>query len=59
MSAEEYKAMVNDLVNFLSYVGNPIKEKSKKIGIYVLAFLAIMLVLCWAIKKEYWKDIKG
>ena len=57
MSQAEYDQAVKDLVSFLDYVGEPIKEKRKSIGVGVLIFLFIFLILAVLLKKEYWKDV--
>lgn len=54
----EYDSLVADLVNFLSYVGEPVKLERERIGVFVLAFLAILLIFAYLLKREYWKDIK-
>jgi ubiquinol-cytochrome c reductase cytochrome c1 subunit len=53
----EYDRLVADLVNFLVYVGEPAKQFRIELGIYVLMFLGVLLVLAYALKKEYWKDV--
>ncbi len=58
MSAAEYRGAMQDLVNFLDYVGEPAKLKRGKIGIVVLMFLAVFFVVSYLLKKEYWKDIR-
>lgn len=57
MSPAEYDAAVRDLVNFLDYVGEPIKLERQRLGIWVLLFLAVFFVIAYALKKEYWKDV--
>ncbi|MDO9104601.1 MAG: cytochrome c1 [Methylovulum sp.] len=57
LSEREFDRMVNDLVNFLVYVGEPGQMERQSIGKYVLAFLLIFLVIAYLLKKEYWKDI--
>lgn len=52
-----YKKTVNDLVNFLVYVGEPTQVQRKKVGIIVIVYLLIFLVIIYMLKKEYWKDI--
>ncbi len=56
-TAEEFDKTVYDLVNFMSYMGNPVKLESQAIGTKVLIFLAIFFVFAFALKKEYWRDI--
>jgi ubiquinol-cytochrome c reductase cytochrome c1 subunit len=58
LNEKEYDLMVLDLVNFLSYVGEPYQVERKRIGIFVLIFLSILLVLVYLLKREYWKDVK-
>jgi len=57
LSAAEYDKFVGDLVNYLVYLGEPHASARKKLGIEVMIFLLGMLVLSYALKKEYWKDI--
>jgi ubiquinol-cytochrome c reductase cytochrome c1 subunit len=53
----EYDAMVGDLVNYLDWMGEPDQLKRKKLGLVVLAFLAVFFVVAYYLKKEFWKDI--
>lgn len=57
MSPEEFDKTVNDLVNFLVYVGEPVQLERERIGKYVLFFLLMFLGIAYLLKKEYWKDI--
>jgi ubiquinol-cytochrome c reductase cytochrome c1 subunit len=57
LSSLEYDRMVADLVNFLVYMGEPVKKLRVELGIYVLVFLGILVVLSYALKKEFWKDV--
>ena len=57
LSALEYDKLTRDLVNFLSYMGEPEKTKRSQIGIVVLFFLLLLLVPAWLLKREYWKDV--
>ena len=57
LSANEYDKFVGDLVNYLVYLGEPHANARKQLGIEVMIFLLGMLVLSYALKKEYWKDI--
>lgn len=54
----QYDTTVRDLVNFLVYVGEPAAGSRKRIGIVVLFALGILFVFAYALKKEYWKDVK-
>lgn len=57
MSTKEFDKMVNDLVNFLVYVGEPVQLERQQMGKYVLFFLLMFIVLAYLLKKEYWKDV--
>jgi ubiquinol-cytochrome c reductase cytochrome c1 subunit len=57
MSEEEYLAAMRDLTAFLDYVGEPIQLKRKKIGVWVMAFLAFFAFLAYLLKAEYWRDV--
>jgi ubiquinol-cytochrome c reductase cytochrome b subunit len=57
LTPEEFDAMIYDMVNFLYYVGEPIRLKRQEIGVYVLGFLAILLVLVTLLNREYWRRI--
>jgi ubiquinol-cytochrome c reductase cytochrome c1 subunit len=57
LKPEEYDAMVADLVGYLKYMGEPVGEFRKHLGIAVLIALAILGVLSYLLKREYWKDI--
>ncbi len=57
MTDAEFKQAMNDLVNFLVYMGEPIKLERQRIGIYVMFFLILFFFLAYLLKKEYWKDI--
>ncbi|MCK5640607.1 MAG: cytochrome c1 [Gammaproteobacteria bacterium] len=57
LSAEEYDDTVRNLVNFLSYVGEPVQVQREQLGVYVLIFLSILLVFVYLLKKEYWRDV--
>jgi len=57
MSPEEYDGTIRDLVNFLVYLGEPVKLKRSFIGVFVMLFLVVLLVLSYLLKKEYWSDL--
>jgi len=57
LAAAEYDKTVSDLVGFLVWMAEPQQEFRQKLGLGVLAFLAVLFVFAYALKKEYWKDI--
>ncbi len=56
--ADEYDKTVSDLVGFLVWMAEPQQEFRQRLGIGVLIFLGILFVLAYALKKEYWKDVR-
>ncbi len=52
-----YQAGVRDLVNFLAYIAEPAKMVRERLGASVLLFLGVFSLLCYALKREYWKDV--
>jgi ubiquinol-cytochrome c reductase cytochrome b subunit len=57
MTPEEYDVAVYDLVNFLTYIAEPMAEQRKHIGKLVLLFLLLLLVPTVLLNREYWKGI--
>lgn len=57
MDAQAFDEAVHDLVNFMTYLSEPVADKRVKIGVYVFMFLFVLLVFTWLLNREYWKDI--
>lgn len=57
LDAADYEKTVRDLVNFLVYLGEPIKLKRHAIGIWVIVYLLVLLFVVYLLKAEYWKDV--
>ena len=55
--SKAYKKTVNDLVNFLVYVGEPAQIQRKSVGVFVILYLLVLLVIVYMLKQEYWKDV--
>ncbi len=56
-SSEEFDRAVYDLVNFLFYVGEPMRLDRQRLGVYVLLFLVFLGVFTWLLNREFWKDV--
>ena len=54
---EAREIVVRDIVNFLDYAGEPVKDKRQSIGVFVTLFLLVFFVFAYLLKKEYWKDV--
>jgi len=57
LSPAEYDKAVRDLVAFLTYVGEPARFERRRLGPWVLAYLALLIVVFYVLKKEYWRDV--
>ena len=57
LKPQEFDTVVGDLVAYLKYMGEPVAEFRKQLGVIVLIFLAVIFVFAYALKREYWKDI--
>jgi ubiquinol-cytochrome c reductase cytochrome c1 subunit len=57
MSPREYDRAVNDIVTFMSYLGEPAQLERRRMGIWVLLFLFVFTFMAWLLKREYWKDV--
>jgi ubiquinol-cytochrome c reductase cytochrome c1 subunit len=53
----EFQQTVRDLVNFLAYMGEPAQLIRRRLGPWVIAFLGVLLVPVYLLKREYWRDI--
>ena len=54
----QFDEKVADLVAYLQWMGEPMQATRVRLGIWVLAFLAICIFLTWRLNKAYWKDLK-
>ena len=57
MTPEEFDNTVADIVNFLYYIGEPVRAQREYMGFFVLGFLAILFVFTSLLNREYWKKI--
>ncbi|MBK1701603.1 cytochrome c1 [Thiococcus pfennigii] len=57
LSPQEYDQMARDLTAFLTYIGDPVMQERRDLGVKVLLFLGVLFVFAYALKKEYWKDV--
>jgi len=57
LTQAEYDGLVADLVNYLSWMGEPAQTDRKNIGLIVLIFLGLFFIIAFYMKKEFWKDV--
>ena len=46
-----------DLVNYMDYMAEPVRNKRIHLGIVVLLFLSVLFFFAYWMKREYWKDL--
>lgn len=56
MAPAEFDSAMSDLVNFLYYIGEPVRSERKALGIWVLLFLGVLYVLVALMGREFAKD---
>jgi len=57
LNEEDYDQVVRDLVNFLDYIGEPMQLQREALGYRVIAFLLLLLLLAFLLKREIWTDV--
>jgi ubiquinol-cytochrome c reductase cytochrome c1 subunit len=58
MSAIEYDTAVADLVSYMNWMSEPVQNKRRQLGVWVLLFLGLFSVIAWRLNASYWKEIK-
>lgn len=53
-----YDNEIANLAAFMTWMAEPVQQKRKQIGIWVLFFLGIFFVVAWRLNASYWKHIK-
>lgn len=57
LSPVEFDKAMTDLTAFLTYMAEPAQFQRKKIGIFTIGFLILLMMLCMMLKAEYWRDV--
>ncbi len=57
LTLAEYDALVGDLVNYMSWMGEPAKAKRLYLGVGVMLFLFVFFIVAFYLKREFWKDV--
>jgi ubiquinol-cytochrome c reductase cytochrome c1 subunit len=58
LTAEQYDNLIADLVAYLDWMAEPVKNTRHIIGLFILCFLFLFSLLAWKLNKTYWKEIK-
>ncbi|CAM4466649.1 MAG: Ammonia monooxygenase gamma subunit [Legionella sp.] len=57
LSSAQLDGLLQDLVNFLVYVGEPTQAARHQLGYFVLAFLLVFLLVVLGLNRLYWQKI--
>ena len=56
MSVEEFDEVIFNLVNFMTYVGEPSRADRERMGWYVILFFIVFTAFAYLLFREYQKD---
>lgn len=56
--ARQFDADVGDLVAYLHYMTEPVRDDRIRIGVWVLLAIGVFTVLAWRLNALYWKEIR-
>jgi ubiquinol-cytochrome c reductase cytochrome c1 subunit len=45
-------------VAFLQWMAEPNQNDRKRLGVWVLLFLAVFTLIAWRLNASFWKDVK-
>jgi len=57
LTSDEFDEMAANLTGFLVWAAEPDAQFRKTVGTWVLIVLLLLLVVSYALKREYWKDV--
>jgi len=49
---------VGDLVSYMQWMSEPVKNTRIRVGFGVMVFLLFMTFIAWRLNAAYWKDVK-
>jgi ubiquinol-cytochrome c reductase cytochrome c1 subunit len=56
--ARQFDSDVGDLVAYLHYMTEPVRDDRVRIGVWVLLAIGVFTVLAWRLNAVYWKDVR-
>lgn len=56
--ARAYDSQMADLAAFMTWMGEPVQQDRKRIGMWVLFYLGLFLLIAWRLNAVYWRDVK-
>jgi ubiquinol-cytochrome c reductase cytochrome c1 subunit len=57
LTSAEFDQVAYDLTNFLSYVGEPVQQERRNLGLKVIGFLILFFLCAYMLKREIWKKV--
>ncbi|HEU4619335.1 MAG TPA: cytochrome c1 [Gammaproteobacteria bacterium] len=57
LTEPQFDQVARDIVNFLDYIGEPMRQERERLGLRVIGFLLVFLLVAFMLKKEIWKDV--
>jgi ubiquinol-cytochrome c reductase cytochrome c1 subunit len=58
MTSQEYDTAMADLVGYMEWMSEPVKTKRQQIGVWVLLFMALLVLLTWRLNASFWREVK-
>ena len=58
MTAAEYDNAVGDLVAYLQWMGEPAQNHRKRLGVWVVMFMALLATLAWRLNASLLEEVK-
>lgn len=58
LSQHDFDNQIGDLVAFMGWMAEPVKAKRQAIGVWVLLFLALLVLLTWRLNASFWREVK-
>ena len=58
MTSQEYDTAMADLVGYMAWMSEPVKNKRQQVGVWVLLFMSLLVLLAWRLNASYWREVK-
>jgi ubiquinol-cytochrome c reductase cytochrome c1 subunit len=58
MTALEFDNATADLVGYMAWMAEPAQSTRKRLGVWVVLFMALFALLAWRLNASYWKEVK-
>lgn len=58
LSSLDYDHAVADLVAFMTWMAEPAQDTRRRLGVWVLLFMGVLVTLTWLLNRSYWKEVK-